>query len=113
MNSRASDSAERQRPAPDVSEVTLRTVEHGSDGLIGWASFVIAGAVRLNHIAVRRGRNGGIFLTFPVKLLASGERSYHHFPIDRIAARALQEAVEAHLVVQADASSSPDEERQQ
>lgn len=90
------------RPVVDVTEVTLRTVEHGSDGLVGWASVVIAHSVRLNHIAVRRGRGGGLYLTFPVKLHASGERNYHYFPIDRFAAKAIQDAVVARIAGLAD-----------
>jgi DNA-binding cell septation regulator SpoVG len=91
-----------RQTAVDVSEVTIRTVERGSDGLIGWASVVIAHSVRLNHIAVRRGRDGGVYLTFPVKLLASGERNYHYFPIDRLAAKAIHDAVVARLAGLAD-----------
>lgn len=105
MNRFSNDSHEPGQTAVNVSEVTLRTVENGSDGLIAWASVVISHAVRLNHIAVRRGRGGGLYLTFPVKLLASGERNYHYFPIDRCAAKAIQDAVVARLAGLAEIAS--------
>lgn len=97
MSNPITDIQGRGRPVVDVTEVTIRTVDHGTDGLLAWASVVIAHAVRLNHIAVRLGRGGGLYLSFPVKLLASGERAYHYFPIDRSAAKAIQDAVVARL----------------
>jgi len=65
-----------------VSEVRIRPVPNGSDGLVAFASCRYGG-VLLNDIAIRRDQAGHLFLTFPRKLAASGRPHPQHHPIDR------------------------------
>ena len=65
-----------------VSEVRIRPVPSGSDGLVAFASCRYGG-VLLNDIAIRRDQAGHLFLTFPRKLAASGRPHPMYHPIDR------------------------------
>ena len=77
----------------EVSDVQLRFVPDGRDGLLAWASCVIDGAVFLNNIAIRRGRDGRLMLTFPAKITAAGTRIYLHNPINAQAAAVMRDAI--------------------
>ena len=88
-----------------VSDVKLRLVEHGTDGLLAWASCVIGGSILLNNIAIRRSRDGSLFLTYPAKRVSGGQ-TYHYFnPISVEAADAVQDAVLARLAALAKAAA--------
>jgi len=76
-----------------VSDVQLRFVEDGKDGLLAWASCVIDDAVYLNNIAIRRGKDGGLMLTYPAKLTAARSRYYLFNPISREASAVLERAI--------------------
>lgn len=78
---------------PVISDVQIRFVPDGRDGLVGWASLVIDGAIRLNDLALRRGQGGDIYVTFPARLSPSGERRYRFHPISRAAAAHLEAAI--------------------
>lgn len=82
--------------AAEITDVTIKTVLNGRDGLRGWASVTIGQRYRLNQIAIREGPNG-LFITYPAKRLASGERRYHHFPVTQTAADAITKAIMTHL----------------
>ena len=93
-----------------VSNIGIRIVQGGTDGLIAWASCVIAGAVKLDHIAIRRSRDGSLFLTYPAKRTANGDRYNYFNPISVEAADAIEDAVLTRLAALARASAStPDE----
>ena len=83
----------------DISSIKVRLVENGTDGLVAWASCVIADAVKLDNIAIRRGRDGSLFLTYPAKLAAGGEKYNYHHPVTVEAADAIQKAVLDRLAV--------------
>ncbi len=102
---------DRGRFRPDlVSNIGIRIVQGGTDGLVAWASCVIAGVVKLDNIAIRRSRDGSLFLTYPAKRTANGDRYHYHNPISVEAARAVQDAVLARLAALArTATSTPDE----
>lgn len=90
-----------------VSDVQLRFVENGKDGLLAWASCVIDDAVYLNNIAVRRGKDGRLMLTYPAKLTAAGSRYYLFNPISREASAVLEDAILRRLAELARAASPP------
>ncbi|MDQ7829071.1 MAG: septation protein SpoVG family protein [Armatimonadota bacterium] len=71
----------------------VRLVDDGGDGLVGWASCVVNGALYLNNIAIRRGRNGEFVLTYPSKRSRSDQKYFYFNPITREAKRALDEAI--------------------
>lgn len=77
----------------DVSEVKIRLVDEGSDGLVGWASCVVNGALYLNNIAIRRARNGEFVLTYPCKRSRSDQKYFYFNPITREAKRVIDEAI--------------------
>ena len=77
----------------DVSEVKIRLVDEGSDGLVGWASCVVNDALYLNNIAIRRARNGQLVLTFPCKRSRSDQKYFYFNPITREAKCVIDEAI--------------------
>lgn len=90
-----------------VSDVQLRFVEDGKDGLLAWASCVIDGAVYLNNIAVRRGKDGRLMLTYPAKITAAGSRYYLFNPISKEASTILEDAILRRLAELARAACPP------
>jgi len=58
---------------------------------------VIADAIRLDNIALRRGRNGALYLSYPNKLTTKGDRYPYFNPISQQAAQTVQDAVLARL----------------
>jgi hypothetical protein len=82
--------------AHKVSEVRLRPVPNGSEGLIAFASCRYGG-VLLNDIAIRRDPSGRLFLTYPRKLGSSGRPHPLHNPIDHETAEQFEEAILGQL----------------
>jgi len=68
-------------PSHAISEVRVRPVPNGGDGLIAFVSCRYGG-VLLNDIAIRRDPSGSLFLTYPRKLGSSGRAHPLHHPID-------------------------------
>ncbi len=95
----------KQESLIPITDIKVRLVANGSDGLLAWASCVVSGAIKLDNIAIRRGRDGSLFLTYPAKRTPGGEK-YHYFnPISTDAARAVQNALLAQLISLAKLSS--------
>lgn len=88
-----------------ITDVQVRLVEHGTDGLLAWASCIVARAIKLDNIAIRRSQDGSLFLTYPAKRTASGDKYHYHNPISVEAARAVQDAVLARLASLAKAAA--------
>ena len=80
-----------------VSEVKLRLLDHEERGLVGFASCVLHGEYYLNNISVRRGEDGGLFLTYPAARSGGGVPYHHWNPITKGAAKALERAVLGRL----------------
>lgn len=93
MSASSSGDSDRGDPAVAVNEIKLRFVEDGRDGLIAWASCVLNGIVVLNNIGVRRGHDGGLFLTYPNKVTAAGTKVTFFHPISREASAVLEDAI--------------------
>jgi len=81
---------------PRISEIRLRIVPNGTDGLIAFASCRY-GSVLLNDIAIRREESGHLYLTYPRRLAASGRPHPLHHPIDRETADQFEEAILGQL----------------
>jgi len=90
---------------PLVACVSIRLVESGSDGLLAWASCVVSGAIKLDNIAIRRGRDGSLFLTYPAKHTTGGGKHHYFNPISAEAAQAVQDALLTRLVALAKVES--------
>ena len=75
-----------------ISEVRIRPVSNGRDGLVAFASCRY-GDVYLNDSAIRRDDAGHLFLTFPRKLSAKGRPHPLHYPIHREAAEQFDAAI--------------------
>jgi len=78
--------------AARISEVRIRPVPNGSDGLVAFASCRYGG-VLLNDIAIRRDEAGRLYLTFPRKLGSTGRPHPLHHPIDRETADQFENAI--------------------
>lgn len=97
-----------------ISDIKVRLVDRGSDGLIAWASCVVAHAIRLDNIAIRRSqRDGALFLTYPTKRTDAGDKYPYFNPISSEASKAVEDAVLARLAALARAASAADCERSQ
>lgn len=93
-----------------ITDIKLRLVDTGTDGLIAWASCVVAGAIKLDNIAVRRSqRDGALFLTYPTKRTDAGDKYPYFAPISSEASKAVENAVLARLAVLARAAAGPGE----
>jgi DNA-binding cell septation regulator SpoVG len=91
--------------ANDVSQVNLRIVDNGTDGLVAWASCVVFHAIKLNNIAVRRGVDGTLFLTYPARRTPRGDTRQYFHPVSASAANCLRDAVVARLAALSDATT--------
>jgi len=76
----------------EISEVRVRPVPIGSEGLVAFVSCRYGG-VLLNDIAIRRDPSGRLFLTYPRKLASSGRPHPLHHPIDRETADQFEAAI--------------------
>jgi len=76
----------------DISEVRVRLIPDGRDGLLAYASCRL-GDYLLNDIAVRRAKDGNIILTYPRRLSSSGKPHYIHSPVNRQMADTLSDAI--------------------
>ncbi len=75
-----------------ITEVRIRPVPDGRDGLVAYASCRY-GDVYLNDIAIRRDDTGHLFLTFPRKLSSKGRPHPLHYPIHQEAAEQFDAAI--------------------
>jgi DNA-binding cell septation regulator SpoVG len=105
MNTEVFNQGQENQLRFQVSNVKLRIVEKGTDGLLAWAACVIAGAIKLDNIAIRRSRDGSLFLTYPAKRDSSGDNHQYFHPISVEASRAIQDAILARLASLAMAAS--------
>ncbi len=97
----------REKPNIPITDVRVRLVDNGTDALVAWASCVVSGAIKLDNIAIRRGYDGGLFLTYPNKRTGPGDKTYPYFhPVSAEAAEAVQNAVLARLAALARAAEA-------
>jgi hypothetical protein len=63
----------------EVSEIRFHAATHADieGGLLGWTSFVLNGAVRIDGVALRRSVDNRPFLSFP-RRRASGRRKHFY-----------------------------------
>lgn len=88
------DSPETAPPTPlSISEVKIRLVPAAEDGLVGWASCVVNGALYLNNIAIRHSLNGAVILTYPCKKSKRDQKYFIFNPINRQAKEAMDDAI--------------------
>jgi len=79
-----------------ISEVRVRPVTDGREGLIAFASCRYGG-VLLNDLAIRRDDTGRLYLTYPRKLGSTGRPHPLHHPINRETAQQFEEAILGQL----------------
>ena len=83
-----------------ISDVKIRLVEHGTDGLLAWSSCVVSGALKLDNISIRRSRTDGrLFLTYPAKQSPSGDRYPYFNPVSQAAAKQIEDAILTRLAI--------------
>lgn len=97
MSASSTDPATGGSTPDTVTDIKLRFVVDGRDGLLAWASCVLNGTMVLNNIGIRLGRNGGLFLTYPNKVTATGSRVTLFHPISSDAAAVLETAILAKV----------------
>jgi DNA-binding cell septation regulator SpoVG len=68
--------------------------EEQAAGLLGWTSFNLSGALRIDGVSVRRTREGRIYLSFPRRRDGSGREHDVLTPLDRRA----REEIEAQVL---------------
>jgi DNA-binding cell septation regulator SpoVG len=88
-----------------IDDIKIRLVDSGTDGLIAWASCVVAHAIKLDNIAVRKSaRDGALFLTYPTKRTDAGDKYPYFNPISAEASKAVENAVLTRLAALAKAA---------
>ena len=93
-----------------ISDIKLRIVDGGTDGLVAWASCVLSMAIKLDNIAIRRGADSQLFLTYPAKQSQRGSRHYYFNPISAEAAGAVEDAVLARLAMLVNSQTTVEEQ---
>lgn len=87
--------AEDASPKINISEVKIRLLDEPKEGLIGWASCVVNGALFLNNIAIRCSREGKLVLSFPAKRSKRDTKYFYFNPISHEAMQILKKAIKA------------------
>ena len=83
-----------------VTDVKIRLVESGTDGLLAWASCVVSDSLKLDNISIRHSKTDGrLFLTYPAKQSTNGDRYPYFNPISKSAAKGIEEAILTRLAV--------------
>lgn len=81
-------------PGITVSEVNIRLLRKPrKDGVIGYASCIINGAVKLDNIKIRVSEHGKTVLSYPSKLSRSQTQYYYFIPVSHEAGRILEKAI--------------------
>jgi len=86
-------------PQPEITDIQLRFTRNGHDGLVAWASCIISNTIKLDNIAIRRGRDGRLFLTYPAKARANGDKFHLFHPITSEASAAIAGAILGRVAV--------------
>lgn len=91
-----------------ISEVRLRptTADDTTGGLLGFVSFVVNGALRLDGIALRLTRDGRHALSFPARRDRHGRRRAPVLPISDETRREIERQVFAALALRTEAPDS-------
>jgi DNA-binding cell septation regulator SpoVG len=95
------------KPEFPITDVKVRLVEEGNNRLLAWASCIVSGAIRLDNIAIRRGLDGHLFLTYPNKVTTTGKKHSYFNPISTSAAQAIEDAVLTRLAKLAQLPGDP------
>jgi len=66
------------------------TAAEAATGLLGWASVLLDGSVRIDGLAVRRKLDGGLTLAWPARTDRLGQRHPLVRPVTNAARRALE-----------------------
>jgi len=82
-----------------ITDIKVRLVEDGTEGLKAWASCVVSGAIKLDNIAIRRSQDGSLFLTYPSKQSRKGPRHPYFHPITPEASKAVEDAILTRLAI--------------
>lgn len=81
----------------EISEIRIRLPDGEKEGLVAFASCVFNRSLYLNNIAIRRGQDGRLYLSYPAG--RSNQDVPHFFwnPISKRAADALEAAILGRL----------------
>jgi len=82
-----------------IDHVQLRAAskEDQSNGLTGWVSFTVSGALRVQGVALRRTRGGRRVLSFPARRDRNGHQHDFLRPLHDAARQAIERQVLAAL----------------
>ncbi|MCC6311597.1 MAG: septation protein SpoVG family protein [Trueperaceae bacterium] len=81
------------KPELRVSEVRIRMADRAEKGLVAWASCVLNDGLFLNNIAIRRGGDGELVLTYPASRSRRDVKYFYFRPINAAAKAALDRAI--------------------
>ncbi len=82
-----------------VTEVTFTAAlrKDLKGGLIGWTSFVVNGALKLDSVAVRRTADHRLVLSFPARTDGAGRQRFYFRPLDTRTRKEIERQVCAQL----------------
>ena len=81
------------RPGLEITEVRIRMADGAESGPVAWASCVVNRCLFLNNIAIRRGQDGELTLTYPAKRSRRDVKYFFFRPINAEAKEALDRAI--------------------
>ncbi|MFH1680730.1 MAG: hypothetical protein ABIH26_08805 [Candidatus Eisenbacteria bacterium] len=81
----------------DISEIRIRLLDAERDGLVGFGSCVLNRSLYLNNIAIRRGQDGRLYLSYPAGRSNQAVQHFHWNPISKRASDALEAAILGRL----------------
>lgn len=80
-----------------ITEIRVRILDEERNGLVGFASCVLSGAYFLNNIAIRRGSDGTLFLSYPASRSSHDVEHFYWNPISKEASKVLEAAILGRL----------------
>ena len=82
-----------ERVSPSITEVKLRLLDEEKEGLLGFASCILDASFFLNNIAIRRGMDARLYLSYPATKSQQDVAHHHWNPITRPASEAVEDAI--------------------
>lgn len=76
-----------------ITDIVIRMASQENGGLVAWASVTYDRAIRLESLAVRCGRDGMLFVTYPARETNRGRRYSYYHPVDESTRQAIQVAI--------------------
>jgi|GEM_PF-1169330 len=72
---------------------TAAGLHESKSGLLGWVSCLLNGSIILDGLCIRRAQSGHLYLNFPARTDAKGDRHFYLKPLDDATRRSIEDQV--------------------